>query len=389
MITDAADAASPVHPRVCGGSPGGLAGLAGFAGTSPRVRGKLRAGLARRREYRYIPACAGEAGGASAPDHTRQVHPRVCGGSSSVSYTVRPFAGTSPRVRGKPDDAVEREGFLRYIPACAGEARKWIGERAVNKVHPRVCGGSAVDRAIARGEPGTSPRVRGKLDDQGVWVATGRYIPACAGEANRGSARQPPDGVHPRVCGGSRNRVGVVWDKEGTSPRVRGKRAGDLRRVRRYGYIPACAGEAWICCSPATTPRVHPRVCGGSSRSLRDHRHAKGTSPRVRGKQRHVRGGILDPGYIPACAGEAVARLDGAIVAGVHPRVCGGSVRCLNDVHPESGTSPRVRGKRVDVRVIGRRARYIPACAGEACTARIAFRTAAVHPRVCGGSPRR
>ena len=50
-------------------------------------------------------------------------------------------------------------------------------------------------------------------------------------------------------------------------------------------------------------------------------------------------------GSIPACAGEAVVAFLVFAVAGVYPRVCGGSPDLLRLDVMEGGLSPRVRGK--------------------------------------------
>ena len=52
---------------------------------------------------------------------------------------------------------------------------------------------------------------------------------------------------------------------------------------------------------------------------------ASGTSPRVRGKRIIASPARLLCRYIPASAGEAVVRVFIALLAWVHPRECGGS----------------------------------------------------------------
>ena len=53
----------------------------GAAGLSPRVRGKLCRAMMPAIAPRSIPACAGEAAAARAPQPGIEVYPRVCGGS--------------------------------------------------------------------------------------------------------------------------------------------------------------------------------------------------------------------------------------------------------------------------------------------------------------------
>ena len=53
--------------------------------------------------------------------------------------------------------------------------------------------------------------------------------------------------------------------------------------------------------------------------------------------------------YIPACAGETPLIKSYYDYARVHPRVCGGNQDARDEDEPPSGTSPRVRGKRVGI----------------------------------------
>ena len=213
---------------------------------------------------RYIPACAGEASAKMALARRLAVHPRVCGGSRPQQPPPGDYSGTSPRVRGKPRNRPPGRLAPGYIPACAGEAAQDHRRREANRVHPRVCGGSArFDPSRAPGL-GTSPRVRGKLIRETEDSIGRRYIPACAGEAWRMTNDRRARRVHPRVCGGSKGLGGRESVEEGTSPRVRGKRRDHEGPRGDNRYIPACAGEAVSTWDSGMLRRVHPRVCGGS-----------------------------------------------------------------------------------------------------------------------------
>ena len=254
------------------------------AGTSPRVRGKRAGGPRPAPRRGYIPACAGEAGGRPGARPGTGVHPRVCGGSPRSSTAPATKAGTSPRVRGKPQFTSVEGEEVRYIPACAGEAARRPLHHRPGAVHPRVCGGSSLRSRISSSDNGTSPRVRGKRRLWNWGKTPMRYIPACAGEALQYTQACIAWRVHPRVCGGSATSSLVRLSSSGTSPRVRGKLvdAADPRLDR--GYIPACAGEARLPPPERRLGRVHPRVCGGSPYQMRSMSRSHGTSPRVRGK---------------------------------------------------------------------------------------------------------
>ena len=233
-------------------------------GTSPRVRGKPSSTACKSRGNGYIPACAGEASVAAIQASAREVHPRVCGGSLERLHLGAERRGTSPRVRGKRPHVNAGRRTQRYIPACAGEAVQIRKEIFLVQVHPRVCGGSRLGGLVPRLFDGTSPRVRGKPGMKTRRATTLRYIPACAGEARGLRYRNRPVRVHPRVCGGSAGRQRRPDQARGTSPRVRGKRARVMIRMLYEGYIPACAGEAAADVRAVPGRQVHPRVCGGS-----------------------------------------------------------------------------------------------------------------------------
>ena len=90
---------------------------------------------------------------------------------------------------------------------------------------------------------GSSPRVRGKRHDDADDVRPGRLIPARAGKTSTASARSVHRSAHPRACGENDPRSGRVGGDLGSSPRVRGK-LDDLDRLCDLGgLIPARAGK--------------------------------------------------------------------------------------------------------------------------------------------------
>ena len=55
------------------------------------------------------------------------------------------------------------EGGL--IPACAGKTYQEYGSQSLISAHPRVCGENLAPAVLAFGYAGSSPRVRGKLNE--------------------------------------------------------------------------------------------------------------------------------------------------------------------------------------------------------------------------------
>ena len=193
---------------------------------------------------RSIPACAGEAGRYWASQSATPVYPRVCGGSGLTANTAYQFRGLSPRVRGKREESAAQTRRRGSIPACAGEARRTRLKTSLIKVYSRVCGGSPGEVALGHAIGGLSPRVRGKPAVRRRKRGQRRSIPACAGEATTHCTTPDSSTVYPRVCGGSSSGPVNPGAIGGLSPRVRGKRTARKRTRKARRSIPACAGEA-------------------------------------------------------------------------------------------------------------------------------------------------
>ena len=161
------------------------------AGSSPRVRGTRLVGLGEGTGERFIPACAGNAGGRHGGQSTGSVHPRVCGERAKRPVTHLDVGGSSPRVRGTPSRRAQARADHRFIPACAGNATADFVECASAAVHPRVCG-ERVWRALPSCRlAGSSPRVRGTRVFSHASPISVRFIPACAGNAFRTPSPRP------------------------------------------------------------------------------------------------------------------------------------------------------------------------------------------------------
>ena len=109
-----------------------------------------------------------------------------------------------------------------------------------------------------------------------------RFIPACAGNASRAVGCDLGAPVHPRVCGKRELTAGKVTPLDGSSPRVRETRANQRMRRIPHRFIPACAGNAVASDATASGCSVHPRVCGKREERWEKFVMHRGSSPRVR-----------------------------------------------------------------------------------------------------------
>ena len=177
--------------------------------------------------------------------------------------------GLSPRVRGNRGTNDESLQGPRSIPACAGEPRPRSVTISTSSVYPRVCGGTDGTECTGAVPTGLSPRVRGNLRGGRRDVHGGGSIPACAGEPTCSPPRRPCTPVYPRVCGGTGDEDLQARVGHGLSPRVRGNRTEETGDEDSERSIPACAGEPRGPEGMRPSSAVYPRVCGGTTRSVR------------------------------------------------------------------------------------------------------------------------
>ena len=114
------------------------------------------------------------------------------------------------------------------IPAYAGSTSYIDPGLVFNADHPRVCGEHIEDFRAAVRNLGSSPRMRGALNDFNGKDMTIRIIPAYAGSTVIHWIKRCVWGDHPRVCG-EHFLVRVKRSlRVGSSPRMRGARSLNL-----------------------------------------------------------------------------------------------------------------------------------------------------------------
>ena len=215
----------PEHPRVCGENPSSSLFTVYLTGTSPRMRGKQPLAARSLCRPRNIPAYAGKTMRLSHGDDIVSEHPRVCGENPVLVRWNSSQTGTSPRMRGKLNHGGTVRQRNRNIPAYAGKTHRSLRRLRRRSEHPRVCGENrSVSRRFAS-FAGTSPRMRGKPQRQPAVRLIRRNIPAYAGKTSFPGKQAGAAPEHPRVCGENPSRVAATRPTQGTSPRMRGKPA--------------------------------------------------------------------------------------------------------------------------------------------------------------------
>ena len=179
-----------------------------------------------------------------------------------MTITIRPPAGSSPRMRGKPAHEVGRRVGNGLIPAHAGKTNVLVLKLSNRGAHPRACGENCQAKRAPTDQSGSSPRMRGKRVKSSRALRASGLIPAHAGKTNSWAWAAAPMTAHPRACGENNVYGGGSKDDDGSSPRMRGKLKPTKARAKKVRLIPAHAGKTSADYSRCRRHQAHPRACG-------------------------------------------------------------------------------------------------------------------------------
>ena len=373
-----------VHPRACGEHGLGANAIPAYAGSSPRLRGTYVAGIAALLPRRFIPAPAGNMSVSGPVTPQTPVHPRACGEHIFSVRQRSTGAGSSPRLRGTSTMHLLDSVFDRFIPAPAGNIKVICSDILNTPVHPRACGEHGACCGTMGRCGGSSPRLRGTFDLAGYPLNLIRFIPAPAGNirsSGRACTRTP---VHPRACGEHSFGLFDIERPFGSSPRLRGTCPAEPPPATYCRFIPAPAGNIPFRYRAYSCSTVHPRACGEHRVSATSALTAAGSSPRLRGTSHGRTDGAADNRFIPAPAGNITIIVLAATITPVHPRACGEHQYYHWNQTGVDGSSPRLRGTYRRPVYSERRARFIPAPAGNIENGGLTGPELPVHPRACG-----
>ena len=231
------------HPRVCGEHVRDWRGGVRLGGSSPRMRGtRARRGHSGH-GIGIIPAYAGNTNVWPFAAFLHRDHPRVCGEHSSSVWAEAPSPGSSPRMRGTLLGFLVGQEHCGIIPAYAGNtvgSGRWP-DRCWD--HPRVCGEHPPTVCQGVSGLGSSPRMRGTPEENVVVLNNGGIIPAYAGNTLSIFPSNAFKRDHPRVCGEHEVVTNYADAAKGSSPRMRGTQKHPRGTVGAEGIIPAYAGN--------------------------------------------------------------------------------------------------------------------------------------------------
>ena len=167
---------------------------------------------------------------------------------------------------------------------------------------------------------------------------------------------------------------------------MRGKLAAGLELGFDIRIIPAHAGQTRRFHALDRKRADHPRACGANVQGTVILRAPTGSSPRMRGKRvLHHRAEIAKR-IIPAHAGQTKSPSLALDPSSDHPRACGANVADYLSPRFRHGSSPRMRGKHASALALTAPVRIIPAHAGQTAHATGTARSKTDHPRACGAN---
>ena len=248
-------------------------------------------------------------------------------------------------MRGKETGAGKDIAEDRITPARAGKRSDSQTSAKIEEDHPRACGEKEYAVCLARRNPGSPPRVRGKGHRERHSPAEAGITPARAGKSETPVAIPGAVRDHPRACGEKPtvNHADVVrW---GSPPRVRGKGVAASTLSGFVGITPARAGKRPSCPGSRRWPGDHPRACGEKRLDFQETSGLSGSPPRVRGKVLSFRGQWYSSRITPARAGKSRIWRDTGRDGRDHPRACGEKEFPEALINTAEGSPPRVRGK--------------------------------------------
>ena len=168
----------------------------------------------------------------------------MCGEKPPRYSGICTVLGSPPRMRGKVQPLGERGSQAGITPAYAGKSRSVQGPAGNSGDHPRVCGEKSACRIMSARAAGSPPRVRGKGRCHHPVILVDGITPAYAGKSLSPSASGSSARDHPRVCGEKTIQPIQSPPQPGSPPRMRGKVLPYRRTVLAVGITPACAGKS-------------------------------------------------------------------------------------------------------------------------------------------------
>ncbi len=371
----------PVYPRWRGEHFAVSTSHFSRSGLSPLARGTLELSNRPGSASRFIPAGAGNTSLSTAGRKFGPVYPRWRGEHFAVSTSHFSRSGLSPLARGTLELSNRPGSASRFIPAGAGNTDKGIYEKGSETVYPRWRGEHRLVCSAAGNTCGLSPLARGTRGHQPPRTYALRFIPAGAGNTLRQKPSSALFAVYPRWRGEHPLVFVGEMPRVGLSPLARGTLYGANNVTATTRFIPADAGNTARPSRSSTTATVYPRWRGEHHTLRFEAKVVGGLSPLARGTLYLPLPLPLVTRFIPAGAGNTNVPGSTGRHLPVYPRWRGEHQGWLGGIPLKCGLSPLARGTRALAHPQKGKSRFIPAGAGNTRKAASRIASITVYPR--------
>ena len=193
---------TPVHPHACGENAVLCWVEEAQGGSPPRVWGKRRCSSCFIAYLWFTPTRVGKTGAPAWSMAIIAVHPHACGENVlNLPHLLYPL-GSPPRVWGKQAHRRQGIGSERFTPTRVGKTLGFAAGRVGAAVHPHACGENGVLCGYWLPFAGSPPRVWGKPRFAPTWPDRRTVHPhACGENCDVDNVLAPEDGSPPRVWG--------------------------------------------------------------------------------------------------------------------------------------------------------------------------------------------
>ena len=152
------------------------------------------------------------------------VHPHLCGEDAAELWGSKINPGSPPRVWGRLFPALRGMALKRFTPTCVGKTAAACAAAALTAVHPHLCGEDTWATSTNAGVVGSPPPVWGRRLQERGDIGRSRFTPTCVGKTLRNSGAPKSIPVHPHLCGEDIYYSWTDWAGTGSPPPVWGRR---------------------------------------------------------------------------------------------------------------------------------------------------------------------
>ena len=211
------------HPHACGDKRYRVNESIQDEGSSPRVWGQVCKVCSKLNEVRIIPTRVGTSDTFSSDTPQGRDHPHACGDKMpNIVFAVQ-VLGSSPRVWGQVAQVLNASWDKRIIPTRVGTRESTKAHPSKLEDHPHACGDKQLSTTAHTRRSGSSPRVWGQVDIAVNTADSAGIIPTRVGTRCENYLLFCLTSDHPHACGDKLLKILSCVCLHGSSPRVWGQ----------------------------------------------------------------------------------------------------------------------------------------------------------------------